>query len=106
MCLFIRIDVPGLFDGAQQAPTEISRYEVPDPSEYRNALDRRRRFHAPEQGGTDKQRGGHHAEHQSVDRRVDMTVVQVDGEGAVAHALENVAQVARQGLHASRSQSR
>src|ERR1022692_554734 len=93
--LLLRIDVAGLLDGAQQTPSEIGRYQVTGAAKYRNAGDRRRRFHAPEEGGADEQRGGHHAEHQPVDHRVDMTEVQVNGEGAVADAFEDVAQVAR-----------
>src|ERR1035437_2434070 len=79
--LLLRIDVAGLLDGAQQTPSQISRYQVTGTAKYRNAGDRRRRFHAPEEGGTDKQRGSQHAEHQAVDHRVDMTEGQVDGEG-------------------------
>src|ERR1039458_8512811 len=34
--LFLRIDVAGLLDGPQQAPTEISRYQITSPAKYRN----------------------------------------------------------------------
>ena len=76
--LFLGIDIAGFFDGAQQAPTEIRRYQVPGSAKHRNAGERWRCFHAPQKRRADKHCGRHHPEHQAIDHWVNMTVVQVD----------------------------
>ena len=55
--------------------------------------------HAPEKRGAHKHRGSHYPEHKAIDYQVNVAVVQVDRERAVAHAPDNVAQVARQRLN-------
>lgn len=61
--LFFRSDVAGMFDGAQQAPTEIRGDQVAGAAEYRNAGNCGRRLHAPEEGRADEKRRSHNAQH-------------------------------------------
>jgi hypothetical protein len=60
----------------------------------KGGMSRRLFFHAPEPGGANDKRRGHHPGHNAVDDRVEVPVVEVDGKGAVADAFEDVAAIA------------
>jgi hypothetical protein len=91
--LFFGVDVPGILDGAQETPAQIGCCETSDAAKDGNAAERRRRLHAPQQSGSEDQRGRDHAEHEAVYDRIEMVEVKMDGECSVAQASEDIAQI-------------